>query len=132
MKYLTLALSVISLNSAANTLCLEDEGVEFSCKFNTKTVSVCSTDEHQTYRFGKPSSIEMELHSEQAIERYTFSGGGEMVMTFKNGRYSYAIESRTVRTEYLIGGWDIETTASLSVSLKDKTLANWECKDIYQ
>lgn len=130
-KYLTLAIWLVSSGSAAQSLCLEQETDEFSCKLKTKFVSVCSTDNLQIYRFGLPSKIELELSSESAIEHYGFSGGGERVMTFYNGKYSHVVYSRTVRTEYVVGGWDIETSAELTVSRNDETLVHWECSEIY-
>lgn len=130
-KYLTLAIWLVSFGSAAQSLCLEQETDEFSCKLKTKFVSVCSTDNLQIYRFGLPSKIELELSSESAIEHYGFSGGGERVMTFNNGQYSYVVNSRTVRTEYVVGGWELETSANLAVSRNDETVAHWECSEIY-
>ncbi|KOO14925.1 hypothetical protein AKJ18_07885 [Vibrio xuii] len=130
IKYLPFLLSVMSLELAAQSLCLEQETDEFSCKLKTKLVSICSTDNLQIYRFGQPSNVELELTASAAIEHYGFSGGGERVMTFNNGQYSYVVNSRTVRTEYVVGGWDVETSADLTVSRNDEIVASWECSEI--
>lgn len=131
MKYLLIILSIVTFNSLASNLCDDGEEVEFSCNFNTKTVSVCSNDDKRIYRFGKNTEIELELTSIDAIEHFGFSGGGGREITFFNGSYSYVINSRTVRTEYIVGGWQVETIANLTVSKKDEILAQLDCIDIF-
>ncbi|MCK6264429.1 hypothetical protein KP803_14200 [Vibrio sp. ZSDE26] len=116
-------------HSIASNLCFETEIDEFSCQFSNKQVSVCSLGERQFYRFGTQSKIELEIESKDTIEYYSFSGGGERVITFLNGDYSYVINSRTTRSEYVLGGWVSERTANLVVNKGEQELVSLECEE---
>ncbi|MGF1695670.1 hypothetical protein L4C54_08350 [Vibrio lamellibrachiae] len=122
-------MSLSNMTFSASNLCFETEVDEFSCNLNNKIVSICTLGDRHIYRFGTQSKIELEIESRDTIEYYTFSGGGERVITFVNGQYSYVINSRTIRAEYILGGWISETFANLTVSKGSEELVTLECEE---
>lgn len=89
---------------ATGRLCDRDEVVVFSCRTETREVSVCaSRDASQArgyvqYRFGRPGKPEMVLPSSRVIPSQaatgaveTYSGGGAAWLRFSHGGYGYVV-----------------------------------------
>jgi len=122
---------------AAETHCIPDEKVVFSCSVGKKTVSICSspkfsvTDGYLQYRFGVPGKVEMtfpeaKIHPKGKFEvnrmTPTMDDGSRadlIELTFKNGDYGYLISSLATSKS---------SDVSLVVSKADKTVATLKCQ----
>ena len=89
---------------AADTLCSNEETVEFNCSFGKKLISVCASNDLATdkgylqYRFGRNGALEIQLPEAQTppgtlVKSGTLSGpgGNGAYLRFSNEAFNYVV-----------------------------------------
>lgn len=100
-------------SKASPSLCKEGEAVIFNCLHKQKIASLCaspgfSKESGQVkYRFGADSKIEFEYPHDNNSSRELFwfsgagySGGSESHIRFVNGRFTYLLYDKMIRTSF--------------------------------
>ena len=106
---------------SAQTLCAPNEQVFFSCPVGKKVVSLCTTAEAMSYRFGTPKKIEMTYSGGAAERKFSRreaigASNSAKIIWFTNNDIKYSLYSPAR------GG------PMLEVEKDEKTLARMECK----
>lgn len=121
------------LTASAEGLCIGAESALFNCDLQNGTASLCESnnDGTLTYRNGTRSEINLEISDvgkcgEKVfyLSDASYAGGGEAHIRFQNGKYSYFLYDRTVKTED-----GPEFIAGIAVYREDKKIANLLCKN---
>lgn len=105
---------------SAQTLCTPNEQVFFSCPLGKKIVSLCTTAETMSYRFGTPKKIEMTYSSGATAPKFNRrealgASNSAKIIWFTNNEVKYLLYSPAR------GG------PVLEVEKDEKTLARMEC-----
>jgi hypothetical protein len=119
--FLACLLFSFSSYASAQTLCTPDEQVFFSCPVGKKIVSLCTTADKMSYRFGTPKKIEMTFSggaTDRKFSRIEVSGASNSSrnVSFTNQGVNYTLYSPAR------GG------PGLNVDKDGVSLAHMECK----
>ena len=133
-----LAISLISLSLAsptlvAETLCTQQETVEFNCSTGKKLISVCASKDLSTdkgylqYRFGPKGAKEIQVpdaknHPNPLVKSGTLSvtDGEGAYLRFLKGDFRYVV--------YTAKGKTLGKKSGVAVEEGDKLIANIKCK----
>jgi hypothetical protein len=113
--------------------CARGEQVLFSCRLGRKLVSVCSTGDTYTYRYGEPAKPEIEIRSNgddgKAYQNNVVGGGhgSENTIRFVRNDYSYIVSSGEagVLTDVPGKRWSV-----LNVEKGHEVVARHECQNV--
>lgn len=118
------------------SLCLANEPVVFACSVEGKIVSLCRSappEEGLSYRFGKPSAVELRYPQPGQRARASFTvksepliGGGVTRVAFQRGGYTYTVYSRVGRAA---DGSTPEFEDGITVERRGKLLRHLRCED---
>lgn len=99
----------------------------FMCLTGTRRIEIDRSDGVLTYRSFKPAGLELQI-GDGRHARTSYSGGGELQVSFSNGPWTYVTYERVVRTGFTDTN-DPDFQAGVDVVKSGRTVTRLKCRD---
>jgi len=103
------------------------ERTVFACQIGDRTATVLREGSNLVYRSERRGGVELQLPDGRAAQE-SFSGGGELQATFRNGPWTYIVYERTIRTNFS-GPNHPRFEAGIDVLRRSRVVSRRHCDD---